>query len=403
MRICLLSPESCHRGHGGIASYTYNLARGLARDHTVTVILPGPRGCYEEEGVRMRELALPPRARLPFGNRYFGQSLAAMPYILACRSEIRKLLGAVDVVESPEWMAGGSLLALEDQVPVVTRLHTHLKLVRRLNHLPVDADTLLLSQLERMLILRSSMVLANSEALAAECVRDHRIPERSIEVLPLGIDCKRFCPRLQPESEELSLLFVGRLERRKGVDTLLKAFVRISERFPQVTLYLAGESTGTGLANRDVREEILEGYQPWIERGRIRLLGPVSYDRIPALYAAADLLVAPSPFEPFGMIYLEGMASGKPVIGCRSGGVPEVVVHGKTGLLVPPSDPGCLADAMSRLLSNRDLRLDMGRQGRAHVLDHFSAEGIADRTLQCYERARMFWRLRRRLIHAESA
>ncbi|MGE5706928.1 MAG: glycosyltransferase, partial [Bacteroidota bacterium] len=76
--------------------------------------------------------------------------------------------------------------------------------------------------------------------------------------------------------------------------------------------------------------------------------------------AAADLLVAPSPFEPFGMIYLEGMASGKPVIGCRSGGVPEVVRHGTTGLLVPPSDPGSLAEAMSRLLSNRDLRLDIG-------------------------------------------
>ncbi|HBN09960.1 MAG TPA: hypothetical protein DD435_15395 [Cyanobacteria bacterium UBA8530] len=406
MRICLLSPESCRGGAGGIATYTDNLARALVEgdeNNEVTVVLPGKGGRYRQKGISYREIPLPPRLHIPMGNRYFGNTLAAIPFILACRREVNELIDAgLDVVESPEWMAGGLLLALEGRVPVITRLHTHLRLVRRLNGLPIDLDARFFSFLERSLILHSSLVLSNSSALAWECARDLDLPHGIIEVLPLGIDTKVFFPR-EAQPKKPVILYLGRLERRKGVDVLAEAFALIAEQFPSSTLVLAGTSTQTATGQRDFKEELLETHAELVRKGRMVFLGGVPYGDIPELCAGCDILAAPSPFEAFGMVYLEAMASGKPVVGCNSGGAPEVVVPGKTGILVKPREPGEMAEALAFLLSNDRLRAEMGRQAREHVLQHFESGRIAQRTLAFYLRARENWRLRKREAYVEAA
>jgi glycogen(starch) synthase len=97
-------------------------------------------------------------------------------------------------------------------------------------------------------------------------------------------------------------------------------------------------------------------------------------------------MVAPSRYESFGLIYVEAMSHALPVIGCLAGGVPEVVTHGSTGLLVAPGDAGALADAMIRLARDAGLRARMGRAGRADFLARFSASTLAATSLKLYQR-----------------
>lgn len=423
MNICLLSPEYLSpQTQGGIGTYTHNLARGLAGlGHRVTVITTAERALagvgevlpdrsppveLTEDGVTIHRLAVTRRLRLPFGNRYLGLTLESVPFMKAVRRKVQELSARqpFDVVESPEWMAPGLLLSLSQGTPLVVRLHTHIRLVRRLNDLPENLDVRLLSWLEGALIRRASLVLANSESLAAECARDHGLLPGTIQVLPLGVDCERFMPpeesgagsdsgqrlrkRLGLASDTPIVFYAGRLERRKGVDVLIEAFGELSRRHPRAVLVMAGFPTRIG---RDGGRSYLEVLQ---ERAialgvadRLHFLGHVPYDELPAIYGSCDLFVAPSRFEPFGMIYLEAMACGRPVVACRTGGVPEIVVHGETGLLVEPGDAGALCAAMDQVLADPAYRRQLGKAGRRHMLARFSNRVIAERTVNVYRGA----------------
>jgi glycosyltransferase involved in cell wall biosynthesis len=263
--------------------------------------------------------------------------------------------------------------------------------VRRLNELPCDLDVRLLSMLERKLILKSQHVVANSNMLADICARDLRIPRARIEVLPLGIDCQRFSPRDSHFRKQLGIgdrpviLFSGRLERRKGIDTLLEAMGKVRERRPDAVLVLAGGSTCTASGDRDFKREIEVRFQSWIAAGALHLLGAIPYEDLPDIYAGCDVLAVPSPFESFGMVYLEAMACGKPVIGCQTGGAGEVIAHEKTGFLVPPSQASPLAERLLALIDDESLRLRMGTLARAHTLEHFESKRIAQRSAEIYQ------------------
>lgn len=389
MRICLLSPEYLSGPHGGIATYTHNLAQGLTHlGHRVMVVTRGTGGEYLDGHVNICELDIPPRARLPFGNRYFGNTLAAWPFIQGCKSRLAGV--ELDIVESPEWLAGGIGIALEGKVPVIARLHTHLKLVKRLNGQGWDLDTLMMSWMERTLMMKARRIIANSHMLAQVCARDLGLPLSRIEVLPLGIDCQRFRPQESRFRARLGIgdrplvLFSGRLEQRKGIDTLLRAFEQVTLRFPDAVLALAGASTCTAPGEKDFKGEIEQRYQAWIETGRLRILGAIPYEELPDVYAGCELLAVPSPFEAFGMVYLEAMACGKPVIGCLTGGAPEVIQDGHTGFLVPPSDPASLGERLIQLLGSEELRARMGIHGRDYVLENFEQSRIARRTVETY-------------------
>src|SRR5262249_54162308 len=117
---------------------------------------------------------------------------------------------------------------------------------------------------------------------------------------------------------------------------------------------------------------------------RVIFTGPRS--DVPKIMAACDLFTMPSFEEPFGLVFLEAMAMQKPVVAVNNGGTPEVVEHGKSGLLSPPWDVPALAAHISTLLKDRELRAEFGRYGRARVLERFSAERMARDAAAAYER-----------------
>lgn len=403
MQICLVTREYPLLGsHGGIGTYTQNLVKGLAeRGHKVTVITRALEGQSAEPfwdgAARIEPVQAPERWMLPAGNRYVGMTMRALPFIqrAAARFAEMQKQQPFDVVEVPEYQGWGLGVALAAKSPVVVRLHSHSKLVRRLNEVPLNADTRMVCALESLSVRRGDVVLANSQALAGVMAEDYHYPLSRVQVLPLGIDTDRFQPyetrwlraHLGLEADAPILLYVGRLERRKGVEVLVEAFARVRAKHPKATLLLAGFSTDTGPGQASLLEYLKQQAGATGALDRIRFLGHVPYDELPRYYSGCDLFLAPSLYEPFGMVYLEAMACGKTAIGCDAGGVPEIIRHGQTGVLVPPGDATALAATLDHLLDEPDRRHAIGEQARQAVLAQFSLPVIAERTEAVYAQA----------------
>ncbi len=169
------------------------------------------------------------------------------------------------------------------------------------------------------------------------------------------------------------VLFVGRLASNKGLLDLATAFASVARRHTDLLLVLVGADGGwAGRVDATCAELGIAG--------RVRRLGFVADDAMLAsAYREAALLVLPSEYEAFGLVLLEAMTQGTPVVACRVGGIPEVVADGKTGILVPPRDPPALADAIERLLADPSSARRLGEAGRAEVVPRFTWESVAER------------------------
>ena len=209
-------------------------------------------------------------------------------------------------------------------------------------------------------------------------------PDR-VTAVPTGIDLKRFDPLKTPDTlrrelhkgPEAPLVgTVAILRRKKGHHVLLDAVPRVLKTFPQALFLFAGDGPQ--------RENITKRIRELGIGGNVRLLG-LRTD-VPVFLKGIDLFVLPTLEEALGTSYLEAMAMGKAVVGTRVGGVPEVVKDGVNGLLVPPEDPYALAEAVVRLLKNRDLAARMGLEGRAMVEKDFSTRTMALRMFELYKR-----------------
>lgn len=201
-------------------------------------------------------------------------------------------------------------------------------------------------------------------------------------IIPNGIDLDHFSPNVSPIDEfcdgKVNILFVGRLEKRKGVNYLLKAYKRIKQEIPNSRLIIVGP--GTRLRGK---------YEKQVKRSGLKdvvFVGHVSYDELPRYYRTADIFCAPATGrESFGIILLEAMAMGKPIVASNIEGYASLVTHGVEGLLVPPKDKKMLAQALITLMASESLRQEMGARGRVKAAD-YSWEHIARRVLDYYVR-----------------
>ncbi len=215
----------------------------------------------------------------------------------------------------------------------------------------------------------------------ARLLQERGVPPARLRVVPNGTDPERFRPRggraLRDRlgiGRSPMLLTVGRLVPRKGVDTVLRALPRIAMSVPEVQYVVAG--TGP---NRSRLERL--ALQKGV-RDRVHFVGHVADDALPSYYSAADLFVmpareAPPDVEGFGLVFLEANACGTPAVGARSGGIPDAIVDGETGLLVPPSTPTALASALASLLHAPERLATLGRQGRTRTLRTANWEEVA--------------------------
>jgi len=229
------------------------------------------------------------------------------------------------------------------------------------------------------------------------------VPFEKIRVIPNGIDMNEYQPRTNPsllasyriDPEKPFLIFVGRITRQKGIIHLVNAIRYIS---PGVQIVLCAGAPDTQEIEREMEEKVKEARTQtpneiiWIHQW-------VPRSDLITLYSHASVFICPSIYEPFGIVNLEAMACGIPVVASSVGGIPEVVIHDETGILVTfdpmntqswePREPEKfskdLANAVNHLLSSPEKKRTMGAKSRERVEKHFTWESIARQTLKFYK------------------
>ncbi|MFC1948575.1 glycosyltransferase family 4 protein [Chloroflexota bacterium] len=209
------------------------------------------------------------------------------------------------------------------------------------------------------------------------------VPPGEYEIIPNGVDIEHFSPDVAPMEEfcdgKQNILFLGRLEHRKGLKYLLEAYKQIKQQMPNTRLIVVGP--GTRLRKR---------YEKWILRNHVEdvvFTGYARYSDLPRYYKTADVYCSPATGrESQGIVLLEGMAVGTPVVASNIEGYAGVITHREDGLLVPPKKSGELANAIITLLRDESLRHQIGEKGKATAAK-YSWESVARRVYDCYIKA----------------
>jgi glycosyltransferase involved in cell wall biosynthesis len=231
-----------------------------------------------------------------------------------------------------------------------------------------------LGGLRRQALRRANLVLAPSHDTAENVIREQKVARAKVRVLPWGLDpqfegllapaFKLALPHEFPTGRVI--LTVGRwlaTERYKGMDTLITALPRLLTQRPEVQLVIAGSGD-----DRAWLEDLAE--QNGVNR-HVHFLAGLNYAELAACYSACEIFALPSKGEGFGLVYLEAMACGKPVIGGAHGGAPEIIEDGVTGYLVPHGDPMQLATSLEALLADPANAKEMGARGKLRVEHEF--------------------------------
>ncbi|MCR4425643.1 MAG: glycogen synthase [Firmicutes bacterium] len=290
-----------------------------------------------------------------------------------------------DIVHCHTWYTffAGFLAKTLYGVKLVTTIHS-LEPLRPWKEEQLGRGYRLSAWMEKVGIENSDLVIAVSGGMREDILRHFAIPAEKVRVVHNGIDLSQY--RKTEDKSALAdlgvrepyILFVGRISRQKGIMHLLDAVPHLRSGVGVVLCAGAPDTPG-------IRDELAARVRDmqnvvWIDRMLPR-------NQVVQLYSHASVFVCPSVYEPFGIINLEAMACETPVVATRVGGIPEVVVDGRTGLLVPPADPRALAGAINQVLGSPELARMFGRAGRARVEETFSWDAIARQTVDLYVEA----------------
>jgi glycosyltransferase involved in cell wall biosynthesis len=201
-----------------------------------------------------------------------------------------------------------------------------------------------------------------------------------VHVFPNSVDADLFCPAPQ-EVDPNRVLFVGKLNRLKGIFVLADAIRTVFARLPSATLTVIGSDHVE--RGESCQERFLNCFSA-SERSRVRMLGPLSHGDVAFEVRRCNVLVLPSFTEMCPVVVLEAMSCGRPVVASNRAGIPEIVQDGRTGLLANPDCPATFADALTRLLSDRSLADAMGTAGREAVLQKYTSDSVVDRLQHFY-------------------
>lgn len=391
---CFLSWDYPPGHAGGIARYTEQVAHAVAAlGHHVHVVTrtPDVERVDVERGVWVHRVALldPPPAA-PAGAPVPAQLWHVAATMLA---EVERIDAhrSITCVEAPIWDVEGCAILRDGRFPLVTSLHT--TLAQWLGSHPAQAgDAGYMRRfgrpvlaLEREMIARADGIHANSEAIIAAIEADHgiAIDRARTAVIPHGMeDIAHGVTPAPRQGDTIEILFVGRLEERKGIDVLLAAAELVLPQAAEARFVIVGDDSLPGPDGATYRAAFERRHRDDALAGAVTFLGKIGDAELLARYAAADIFVCPSRFESFGLIALEAMIFARPVIAGQAGGLAEIIADGATGLLVPPGDAAALAAAILRLVREPALRQRLGNAGRAAYLQRFTArrmgEAVAD-------------------------
>jgi len=385
MRVAMLSVHTCPlaalggKETGGMNVYVREVARELGRMGVDVDVFTRSQNAsiarVVELGDRARVIHLPAGPEAPMERERVYDHLAE--FIEGV--EAWRITGALDydLVDAHYWLSGvvGIDLRVQWSVPMLQRFHTLGRLKNRVAPLAGEREPEIRIREESRIVGAADRLVAANDVERAQLVGEYGAEPARIASIPCGVDTDLFRPGTSAVAraalgldEGPLLLYVGRIAPIKGLATLLDAVARLSARIPGLRLLVVGGEA----------DEPLDGHEITLRRrtaalgidGAVRFVGAQPQHALRDFYGAADALVLPSYYESFGMVALEAMACGTPVIASRVGGLTTTVRDGVTGFLVPEGDVTALAERIEHLLADGDLRWRIGREGVAWAVQH---------------------------------
>lgn len=397
MKVALLTNEFPPEIYGGAGIHVKYLSRELQKLCEVEARCFGLQNDTEKN---LHALGFSPKIKGQPTDARFNKILNPLDINLQWAAS----LPPVDVIHCHTWYShfGGVLASRLLECPVILTTHSLEP------HRPWKSEQLgeggyaMSCWLERSAYETADGVIAVSEGMKRDVMKLYGVPEDRVQVIYNGIDPDFYTPTFDNSilvkyginPNKPFVLFVGRITRQKGISQLIDAIPHLA---PGVQVVLCAGTPDTQELAEECKTKIV-ALQATRE-GVIWVQEMMQHSELRVLYSHATVFVTPSLYEPFGIINLEAMSCGTPVVGSAVGGIPEIIVDGKTGFLVPlkaksetnfePADPSAfqyaLADKLNTILKNPALAQKMGEVSRKRAIDVFSWKSIAKQTLHFYE------------------
>ncbi len=369
LRVALLTREYPPEVYGGAGVHVSYLARELAPLVDLTVHC---QGADRPDAVAHRAW-----------DRLAGANQALR--VVSADLSMAAAVADAQLVHSHTWYANlaGHLAAMLYGIPHVMTMHS-LEALRPWKAEQLGGGYAVSTWCERTAADAAAAVVAVSDAMRADIMTAYpEIDPERIRVIRNGIDAAEYAP--DPDTGVLDrhgidrsrpyVIFVGRITRQKGLPVLLRA---AAELVPEAQLVLCAGQADTQEQLAEVTE-LVDGLRA-VRSGVLWIHQMLPKPEVIQLLSHATVFACPSVYEPLGIVNLEAMACGTAVVASRTGGIPEVVADGETGLLVPPGDPGKLAAALNALLADPGRAREMGQAGRDRAVTEFSWAAVAART-----------------------
>lgn len=403
LRIAMLSihtsPEAALGGKktGGMNVYVREVAREMARrgirvDIFTRVSSPDEIGKISELSPNHRLIYLPCGPIQPLDTTPIFLHLNQFKKELEAFAADENL--RYDALYSHYWLSGWVAIQLRQKwgVPVAQMFHTLGHMKNRITDVRSNPDNDIRIRGEGEIIKHADRIIAATPAEYTQLLMLYRADRRKIDIVPPGVDLKRFAPGDSVQARHnigmdetcKLLLFVGRIEPLKAVDTIFDALVALRTTRPDLLENICICIIGGDPMQADEEMQRLQTLRDMLDlEKQVRFLGAQSQDMLPEFYRASKALIMPSDYESFGMVALEAMACGTPVIASEVGGLAFLVQDGVTGFHVPVREPSALAERIIALLTDDAQQVRMG--WAAHeTAKNYSWAKITDKLLEAF-------------------
>lgn len=370
------------RDSGGMNVYVRELARELGRRGVAVDVFTRWR---EKDDPRIQPLGDNARViHIPSGPMGYWPKMDVYEHLDEFTAKVEQYVSdeglTYDLIHSHYWLSAevARTLAPRWAVPRIQMFHTLGLVKREVMDEDIDGESDVRVTIEKRAVRESAAVTAASEIEVSELVDLYGADQAKLHIIPCGVDLNVFRPMRQSDAREALgrdqceriVLFVGRIEQIKGIDVLLRALGLLFFRHPELRNDLCLLVVGGALDPNDDSPEIekIEELQRLVHQHRmeanVSFVGSMDQQRLALFYAAADVCAVPSLTESFGLVALESMACGTPVVGTRVGGLQTLIEHGESGLLVPAGDYQALAESIAKVLTDHRLRMHLAHGAR---------------------------------------
>jgi D-inositol-3-phosphate glycosyltransferase len=407
-RIAMLSVHTCPlatlggKETGGMNVYIRDLSRelgrrGIAVDCFTRSQNPDIPRINDKLGPKGRVIHLPAGPEAPYDKNQVADHLPE--FVRGALDFARREGLDYDVIHSHYWLSGLAAFELRRAwgVPIVQMFHTLGHMKNSVAGSPEEWETEQRIEAEAQVMALADRLVAATPLERAQMVWLYGADASKVSVVPCGVDLDLFRP-IPPDEARLRLglpagrrviLFVGRIDPLKGIDTLLRAMALVAPDIPDwqesLSVIIIGGAPGAGAEQTNA--ELVRLQQLRAELGiedLVTFQGAQDQETLAYHYSAAEMLVMPSHYESFGMVALEAMACGTPVVASKVGGLAFSVQDGETGFLVPGGDPEALARRIRQLLTDEGLQRRMGQQA-VRWARRYSWSAVAEQILGVYE------------------